>query len=233
MSVKTRAAITADITADYLTGSAGNISAADIRKGLDNINESKANVIKAGLDCSTNPNYPASERGDTIPVSTAGRIGGSAGLQVKAGDMIVCLTDSATGTQSAVGANFAIVTGVFSSERTVLITGVDATSTGETNVPLPAGYTFFPDTIEVCVTAADTVTGQPTLEFGNSNDTDALKTAAATTNLTAAGHRNRYTSLATNTGQDDSYGLSVNVTSAATATTMTLTIVFVGFFLKD
>ena len=62
MAVKTRATITSDIPTRFVTASAGNITAAKHRTNADDLNESKANVIKAGLDCSANPNYPASER---------------------------------------------------------------------------------------------------------------------------------------------------------------------------
>lgn len=65
-------------------------------------------AITGNIDCSTNPNYPASNSGQGLVVSVAGRIGGGAGLIVEAGDVIYCTTDSGTGDQAAVGANFTI-----------------------------------------------------------------------------------------------------------------------------
>ncbi len=72
-------------------------------------------AIDAGLktpepiDCSTNPNYPAAERGDTYKVTGAGKIGGTSGETVEVGDLIVCTTDNDGGTQSQVGQHFFIV----------------------------------------------------------------------------------------------------------------------------
>lgn len=61
------------------------------------------------IDCSTNPNYPASTAGDLLVVSVAGKIGGASGANVSAGDWIICNTDSAAGDHATVGANFDIV----------------------------------------------------------------------------------------------------------------------------
>lgn len=67
--------------------------------------------IKGSIDCSTNPNYPAAEAGDTYRVSVAGLIGGGAGVDAQVGDMIVCYVAGVAGTQAAVGANWAIEQG--------------------------------------------------------------------------------------------------------------------------
>lgn len=63
------------------------------------------------IDCSTNPNYPASTKGFVYSVSVGGRIGGASGAVVQSGDLILCNTDNAGGTQAAVGANFDIIQG--------------------------------------------------------------------------------------------------------------------------
>lgn len=73
-------------------------------------------IVSAGrnrgqIDCSTNPNYPASDHGDRWEVTVAGKIGGAAGIDVEAYDEIVCQTASAAGNQATVGANFYIVQG--------------------------------------------------------------------------------------------------------------------------
>lgn len=68
-----------------------------------------AMVFKGSIDCSANPNYPAADRGHTYRVSVAGKIGGASGVNVEAGDLLICITDAtATGTQAAVGSNWSI-----------------------------------------------------------------------------------------------------------------------------
>lgn len=65
---------------------------------------------KGAIDCSSNPNYPAANAGDTYRISIAGKIGGASGASVEAGEMIICHVDgSAAGTQAAVGANWDVI----------------------------------------------------------------------------------------------------------------------------
>jgi hypothetical protein len=69
-----------------------------------------AMVFKGVIDCSSNPNYPAADRGWTYRVSVAGKIGGASGTNVEIGDILTCMTDgTAAGTQAAVGAQWAVV----------------------------------------------------------------------------------------------------------------------------
>lgn len=64
------------------------------------------------IDCSTDPDYPAAVAGEVYRVSVDGLIGGAAnGVAVEAGDMLVCLVDTATGDQPTVGANWNILQG--------------------------------------------------------------------------------------------------------------------------
>ena len=63
------------------------------------------------IDCSTNPNYPASNQGDRWEVTVAGKIGGPSGINVDVYDEIVCVAASASGDQATVGVNFYIVQG--------------------------------------------------------------------------------------------------------------------------
>lgn len=60
------------------------------------------------INCSTNPNYPASTGGDYFIVSVGGKIGGGAGKNVNAGDLIICNTTNAGGNEAAVGSDFDI-----------------------------------------------------------------------------------------------------------------------------
>ena len=66
-------------------------------------------IAVSGIDCSANPNYPASTQGQDRYVTAAGKIGGASGEAVEVGDLIKCVTSNAGGTQAAVGANFIIL----------------------------------------------------------------------------------------------------------------------------
>jgi hypothetical protein len=71
---------------------------------------SDAMVFKGVIDCSANPNYPAGDRGDTYRVSVAGKIGGGSGVNVEAGDILLCLDDgTSAGTQAAQGSHWSII----------------------------------------------------------------------------------------------------------------------------
>lgn len=68
-----------------------------------------AMIFKGVIDCSSNPNYPAADRGHTYRVSVAGKIGGASGTNVEAGDLLLCLTDAtASGDQATVGTAWSI-----------------------------------------------------------------------------------------------------------------------------
>ncbi len=68
-----------------------------------------AMVFKGVIDASANPNYPASNRGDTHRISVAGKIGGGSGPNVEVGDLLMALTDgTAAGTHATVGAQWNI-----------------------------------------------------------------------------------------------------------------------------
>ena len=69
-----------------------------------------AMIFKGATDCSTNPNYPAADAGDTYRVSVAGKIGGASGVNVEAGDMFICNTDgTASGDQATVGTKWNVI----------------------------------------------------------------------------------------------------------------------------
>lgn len=74
------------------------------------ISANDAMVFKGVINCSTNPNYPAANAGDTYRASVGGKIGGASGAVVEAGDIMLCITDgTAAGTQATVGANWSII----------------------------------------------------------------------------------------------------------------------------
>ncbi len=74
-------------------------------------NPSGGMVIVGALDCSGNPNYPAAKEGDVYTVSVGGKIGGASGTSVSIGNLIICLTDNAGGTQAAVGTSWYVAGG--------------------------------------------------------------------------------------------------------------------------
>lgn len=247
MSVKTRGTITSDVTADILTGSAGNITAAKLRSKFNDLNESKTNVIKAGLDCSGNPNYPASERGDQIPVSVAGRIGGSAGPFVNIGDVIVCITDASAGTHTAVGSSFTIVKQYrdyvkadeaetneyqyFKGAMVTLMTGEkDWKTTFDEEITLPTGTHFFPIEVGAICSTVSSPSNHPTVRWGNTGSLASLVAAVQLTDCNAVGERERKTSLVTPHGLTT---LSAGVTIAATGTTWKGRFYFIGFLVED
>lgn len=95
------------------------------------------NIVATGtkvpnpIDCSTNPNYPASTKGDAWRVTVGGRIGGAAGPLVEPNDTIYCLTTSASGTEAAVGMNFYIVQGNIDKATTTVYGTVKLATTAE------------------------------------------------------------------------------------------------------
>ncbi len=96
------------------SGTASNTiipSEAAVRAALDSVLATGDAMVYVGtVDCSTNPNYPAASKGDTYKISVAGKIGGSSGVEVQVGDMIICNTDdTAAGNQATVGAKWDII----------------------------------------------------------------------------------------------------------------------------
>lgn len=79
-------------------------------KIVNHLAASDAMVFKGGLNCASNPNYPAGNAGDTYRVTLAGRVGGASGPVVEVGDVLICSADnSASGDHAAVGNNWVIV----------------------------------------------------------------------------------------------------------------------------
>lgn len=72
------------------------------------------------IDCSGNPNYPAATAGDSYKVSVAGLIGGSSGLVVAIGDLIIASVNTAAGNQATVGANWGVYQTLIEQATTVV-----------------------------------------------------------------------------------------------------------------
>lgn len=67
--------------------------------------------IPTDLDCSGDPNYPATDAGASYYVTVAGKIGGASGINVNVGDQIICKNPAGSpgGDQATVGSDFFIV----------------------------------------------------------------------------------------------------------------------------
>ena len=95
-----------------LTPSSAPVNSYDVANKLyvdNNIGANNAMVYKDVIDCSTNPSYPAGSIGWMWIISVAGKIGGVSGTSVDVGDMVICRTTSAGGTEVAVGASYNII----------------------------------------------------------------------------------------------------------------------------
>ncbi len=95
---------------------------------------------KGELDCSTNPNYPAGEVGDSYYVSIAGFIGGLSGKAVEVGDTIRCKTDNAGGDEATVGSSWYVVQG--NTEKATQSEAEAGTNDAKVMTPLKAKQGF-------------------------------------------------------------------------------------------
>jgi hypothetical protein len=128
-----------------LTGNSSNLPRADaVKTYVDNmivsgIATNDAMIFKGAIDCSTNPNYPAADRGWTYKISVAGKIGGVSGVAVEVNDTVICTTDgTSTGTYAAVGSNWIILqTNI--ADASILVTG--PTSVNSDNIAIFDGST--------------------------------------------------------------------------------------------
>lgn len=119
-----------------LTGGSSALPRADaVKTYVDNmigsgIATNDAMIFKGTIDCSTNPNYPAADRGWVYKISVAGRIGGASGPVVEVNDTIICGTDgTAAGTHASVGSNWNILqTNIV--DASILVTGPTSATSG-------------------------------------------------------------------------------------------------------
>lgn len=118
-----------------------------------------------------------------------------------------------------------------SAPQVVIMTPVLNFIAGATHTPtIPAGLRIFVEEVGVIVTTATAVATQPSVTFGVSGDAAKFLAATTTTGLTAAGHRERFTTLASADGS--SSGLTASVSGAA-GTAMTGRLYFKGFVVMD
>lgn len=111
-------------------------------------------------------------------------------------------------------------------EVVVLSDEINLKTTQSISEPLPTGVTFWPDEVGVIITEASGVSGQPSLRFGDGTTMDKYLATTATSGMSAAKDRHRFTSLASAAGADE---MSVDVITAATGTTLKGRIYWRGF----
>ena len=107
---------------------------------------------------------------------------------------------------------------------------VSLTATTTHTIPMPSGVTFYPEEVGIIVTAANTVTGQPTVRFGATSAETRYLAATETVGLDAARKRARYITLASNEG---STTLAAEITIAGAATTLTGQFYWRGFAVQQ
>lgn len=118
---------------DAITGALTNLttnSKTNLVSAINEINTAVADQLQVPnpIDCSANPNYPASVKGVTYKVTVAGMIGGASGVLVETGDLIICSATNGGGDQATVGTSFFIVqSNLDSATTTVKGTGRIAT----------------------------------------------------------------------------------------------------------
>lgn len=107
-----------DVLKYSINGDVASLGNAGTLVSLDNTGKLASSLLPGGtggmtfkgtIDCSGSPNYPAAVSGDTYVVSVAGKIGGSAGVVVEAGDLVLCTVDNVGGTQAAVGTSWDVL----------------------------------------------------------------------------------------------------------------------------
>lgn len=126
------AGITTDLSS---SASSSEIARADaIKTYVDAaVATADAFVVKWGINCSTNPNYPAADAGHSYRVTVAGKIGWASGVNVSVGDLIICFTDStATWDHATVGANWIVEQNNLEAASTTVAGYVELATTAET-----------------------------------------------------------------------------------------------------
>lgn len=205
---------------------------------------------QSAIDCSANPNYPASDAGMIYKISVAGRIGGASGKVVFENDLILCITDSVGGSEASHGTKFIHINNqmkhaikkddgesdLFSSFRSGLIVletdVIDLLATSDVEITIPSGFHFFPVEVGMIIVGPATAIGNvPTIRFGEGAGSEAsLLAAVAITNVNALHKRYRSTSLLHFNGCTK---LSAGVTIAGTGTAYNGRAYFIGYLNQD
>ena len=115
-----------------------------------------------------------------------------------------------------------------SAASVILSNNANLAATGVHEITVPAGVVFYPEEVGILVVAANTVTAQPTVQFGVDGAVDQYLAAVETTGLAAVRDRVRWTTLASAKG---AHTLRAEVTVAGAATTLTGRFYWRGFAL--
>lgn len=114
------------------------------------------------------------------------------------------------------------------------VSSVNAKTTGSTKIiTIPSGLgSFYPTSVRIVATAANTVIVPAIVQVGtNSSTYNNILAATTLTALTAVNLYQNYPLIVALTKVDAGTDIYVNVTTGATATTLTLTVSIIGDFL--
>lgn len=247
MAKKTKAQMIAD--KDNFTDG-GGATANKFRLLFRTIIDSLNGRYSGPIDCSSNPDYPASDEGEIYRCSVSGRIGGASGKDVTAGDLIMCIDDAITGNEATVGTKFIVIknqmqhfikkdegeSDLFTSFKAGVITlmtdEIDLTATAtDVEITIPSGFHMFMHECGVIITDASAVVSVATMRFGEGAGSEAsLIAATALTGIDALNERKRFTSLLHDKGV---VKLSAGVTAAGSAGSLKGRAYFIGFVVQD
>lgn len=175
------------------------------------------------LDCSTEPNYPAAEAGDSYKVTVAGKIGGASGPIVQVGDVITALTDNGGGTEAAVGTQWFILQ-ANTDNATESVTGLTRIATqAEVNTGSEAFAYLTPLTLNgklvselagyVDLTSSQTITGSKTFTGGLVDSVNGLGRTSLTLTTVTSGEWDKPVGNSTFVNGNTSTGLPVSNTN--------------------
>lgn len=229
----------------------GSNTAQKYRDQQESLIDSLNGRYQSAIDCSSNPNYPASDAGMIYKVSVSGRIGGASGKVVFENDLILCITDSVGGSEASHGTKFIHINNqikhavkkddgesdLFASFRSGLIVletdVIDLLATAtDVEITIPSGYHFFPVEVGMIVVGPATAIGNvPTIRFGEGAGSEAsLLAAVSITGVNALHKRYRSTSLLHFNGCTK---LSCGLTVAGTGTAYNGRAYFIGYLNQD
>lgn len=163
-------------------------TASGLQNQIDNLSTTVASGLKykGDIDASTNPNYPAASVGDTWLISVAGKIGGASGIAVSVGNMIVCKTAGAAGTQGVVGVNWTVLQSDLD-QATETIAGVIAIATSaEVTTGTNDTKAVTPLKLQQKIDAADTASNAKFVRYDTAQALTAGQKTQAQTNIGAA-----------------------------------------------
>lgn len=115
-------------------------------------------------------------------------------------------------------------------EVIILTKEVDLKSAATITITIPSNVKIFINEVGTIMTSANTVTGQASVSFGKTGSNAFLLAATATTGLTAAGKRDKQTSILQAEGVTS---LVADITAGATGTTALGRFYFKGFVVED